>query len=138
MRPDGAMYGVTKVVRKIARDGDPRDDEFRVYTSQKRTFLLLYPELPVLVKRDIPCGWPRCELHCGKCINYREEEDRRAEMLQSANAVNPQKAKEREEKHQHKVTPIRRRESKQRSIPSKEREYSVNSVPSSPIEDKVY
>lgn len=94
MRHDGRTYSVLRVTEK--------DDAFHVQTKQKTRFLIFYPELPILVKREIECGWPRCEFHCGKCMRHAEEEERRAELLQSANAVNSQEAKEREEEHQQK------------------------------------
>jgi hypothetical protein len=51
---------------------------YRVFTAQKRSFQIFYPELPVLVRRHVLCGWPRCEFHCGKCMLYRESDERQA------------------------------------------------------------
>ena len=115
MRPDGAIYAVTSLKCKVV-DGDPSCDEYIVGTAQKRRFLILYPTLPVLVKREVICGWPRCEVHCGKCMSLAEEEETRAQLLQSANAVKPQAAKEREEERKHK-----NRKERKRSAPLKER-----------------
>ena len=100
MRHDGRTYSVLKV--RFA------DDAFHVQTKQKTRFLIFYPELPILVKREIECGWPRCEFHCGKCMRYAEEDEQRAALLQSANAVESQVAKEREEEHQKEKHKIRR------------------------------
>jgi hypothetical protein len=104
IRPDGAMYAVSKAKTRVT-DGDPGMDEYVVETKQKKRFLVLYPALPVLVKRDVVCGWPRCEFHCGKCMNLAQQDSDREEILRSANAVNSQAANDREkERHKHKNT----------------------------------
>ena len=104
MRPDGTMYVVLRLKTHVT-DGDPAMDEYIVETKQKKRFLILYPALPVLVKRDVVCGWPRCEFHCGKCMNLAQQDSDREEILRSANAVNSQAATDREEeRHKHKNT----------------------------------
>jgi len=90
------MYAVLRLKTHVT-DGDPAMDEYIVETKQKKRFLILYPALPVLVKRDVVCGWPRCEFHCGKCMNLAQQDTEREEVLRSANAVNSQAATDREE-----------------------------------------
>ena len=68
---DGRSYAVASI------EFDPELDGWRLTTAQKKAFYVLYANLPNLVKRLVPCGWPRCDLHCGKCMMYRESEDRR-------------------------------------------------------------
>jgi hypothetical protein len=72
---DGKIYAVSKVRY------DKRGDAFHVKTGQGRTFVICYPELPILVKRLVECGWPKCDLHCGKCMRYAESEERRERLL---------------------------------------------------------
>lgn len=87
MRPrDQKIYQVVKV--------SERDEMFTVSTGQKEKIILHFPALPVLVKRDVPCGWPRCELHCIKCMSYAAEEERRAELNQKPDKNRKRKAKE--------------------------------------------
>jgi hypothetical protein len=74
----GLLYLITKVFQ--------RSDSVILETGQARTFELRFLELPILVKRLVECGWPMCELHCGKCMRFAESETRRAELLQ--NGVN--------------------------------------------------
>jgi hypothetical protein len=74
MRPrDQKIYQVTSVRE--------REEVFTVSTGQAEKIVLHFPNLPVLVKRDRACGWPRCELHCMKCMSYAAEEECRAELL---------------------------------------------------------
>lgn len=75
-----------------------------IETGQRKTLSIGFPSLPILVRREQACGWPCCELHCYKCMGYAEQEQRRAELLQSANAEKPQLTKDnREERQKHKT-----------------------------------
>ena len=78
LRPEGKLWHTFLVVRITKR----KDGTTTVATGQRKDFELLFPELPILVKREVRCNWPRCELHCGKCMRYAEEEQRRDELLQ--------------------------------------------------------
>ena len=70
-----AVDGKTYVVARL----DPMEsDGFVLVTAQKKKLNIFYPELPVLVRRWVLCGWPRCDLHCGKCMLYRESDERQA------------------------------------------------------------
>jgi hypothetical protein len=75
---DDKSYAVTKTRW--------RDDILMVETGQRKTLSIGFPSLPILVKREVICGWPCCELHCYKCMTYAEQEERRERLLQSANA----------------------------------------------------
>ena len=88
------MFLVTEVT-------DCPDGSVQIETGQSHTLYMLYPELPILVKREVACNWARCELHCGKCLRYAEEEQRRDELLQRANAEHPA-ANDSGEERQHK------------------------------------
>jgi len=68
---DGRGY----VVLSISRGPD---SESYLLQTARRSIGILYPELPVLVRRQVQCYWPRCELHCGKCMLYRESDERQA------------------------------------------------------------
>ena len=81
LRPDGTIYQVLSFVQN--------GDEFLVRTGQRKHFVILYAELPILVKRPIVCGWPRCELHCGKCFRYSEEEQNRERLLPARERRSP-------------------------------------------------
>lgn len=85
---DGKIYSVTEL-----QQVDP--DYFRLLTAQDKSFHIYHAQLPLLVRRSVPCGWPRCDLHCGKCMMYRESEER-AELLgidREGSAVRERKTK---------------------------------------------
>jgi len=100
---DGLLYQVLKLKRS-KRD----DNAVQVVTGQRKTLVIAFLELPVLVKRYVVCGWPRCEFHCGKCMRYSEAEARREALLnperkpQRAHAGKRQTVTEPREKRQHK------------------------------------
>jgi len=73
-RTDGRAYPIVRVW------WDPKMDGYRVLTSNKKRFHIFYPELPELVRRSVECGWPRCDLHCGKCMLYVESDERQAKI----------------------------------------------------------
>jgi len=66
-----------------------------VQTKQGRKYYIAHLELPVLVRREVPCLWPRCDLHCGKCLMY-ETQEKRAEELGITEAREAEKRKEAE------------------------------------------
>jgi len=137
MRPDGTIYAVARVSlhKSTARhrphfpatQPDPLD-EYIIETKQKRRFLILYPNLPVLVKRDVICGWPRCELHCGKCIGLAHDESERERMLQSAEEPRTEKETGEERKHREKKRrkmglPVEAPVPKRKSLPRERKLY---------------
>ena len=79
---DGKIYAVTKTRW--------REEILTVETGQRKTLSIGWPTLPILVKRQVVCGWPCCELHCYKCMTFAEQEQRREKLLQRANAGKPQ------------------------------------------------
>lgn len=81
------MFAVEKIRPQRA------DGSIVIQTAQK-LILMLFPELPILVKREVECGWPICDLHCGKCERYAEEERQRAELLQMGSMVHKKKRKQ--------------------------------------------
>lgn len=44
-----------------------------VMRTKSQHFYIGHLDLPVLVKRAVPCSWPRCEFHCGKCMMYESD-----------------------------------------------------------------
>jgi hypothetical protein len=73
-RVDGKTYVVAKIWLDDSIEG------YRLVTNLKKKFHIFYPERPELVRRSVPCGWPRCDLHCGKCMLYRESDERQAKI----------------------------------------------------------
>ena len=47
-------------------------DGVEVSTKQGPIFQVFHLELPLLVRRRIPCGGLRCELHCADCAKRNE------------------------------------------------------------------
>jgi hypothetical protein len=118
LRPDSKMYSVENVRRETnPRFSDP--DTFIVGTGQRDRFVILYAELPILVKRETVCDWPTCGLHCTKCMRYAEAEERRDRLL---HLYKPEKSRRRKvtEKSERRVVAATRslpgeRETKKRS-----------------------
>lgn len=69
------LFLISKVSKR------PSEDCVYIETRQGPRFRIPTLTLPVIVKRRVPCGWPRCELHCGKCLLYAEAEQRRDKLL---------------------------------------------------------
>ena len=72
---DGTLYSVREVIRDS-------EEEFRIFTNQDgKTFFVWRAQLPLLVKRQVACGWPRCEFHCERCILNAELDEQRARLM---------------------------------------------------------
>jgi len=99
LRPlDGRMYQVLSVLPSPDPSAwDDQEFKFTIRTGQKVTFTIHCPELPVLVKRDIPCGWPRCDLHCVRCMRIAEESFIEREKMKDAGTL-PEKKRRRKAK----------------------------------------
>ena len=74
-------------------------DGIIMLTKQGKHFHIEHLELPVLVRRMVPCMWPRCDLHCGKCLMY-ESQEQRAEHLGIQEAREAEKRRELERRKQ--------------------------------------
>ena len=106
-RTDAKSYPVAKIWY------DPAIDGYRLLTTTKKKFHIFYPELPELVRRLVQCGYPRCDLHCGKCMLYVDADERQAKIRgedpdASADRERQKKAKRKKEAKKEGVSKPRR------------------------------
>jgi hypothetical protein len=76
-----------------------QEDGLSITTKQGRKYFIVHLELPLLVRRMVPCMWPRCEFHCGKCLMY-ESQEQRAEHLGIQEAREAERRRELERRKQ--------------------------------------
>src|ERR1700686_3695597 len=85
-------------VSKISIENEGTDDEaMLVSTVEKTRFPIYCPELPYIVKREVPCGWPPCDLHCVRCMRIAEEHPLERQKMKEEGTL-PEKKRRRKAK----------------------------------------
>lgn len=85
-------------VSKILITNERTDDEaVLVSTVEKRSCLIYCPDLPYIVKREVACGWPRCDLHCVRCMRIAEEHPLERQKMKEEGTL-PEKKRRRKAK----------------------------------------